>query len=79
VLGRAGRRSLVAAVAGLAMFGTARASSSKASSTSTIGIIEGPVGTGVCDATHDNCVIIVNDGGSLTPGASVRIPISFAG
>ena len=43
-----------------------------------ISIIEGPVGTGVCDATHSSCVIVVNDGGSLLPAASVRIPISFA-
>ena len=47
--------------------------------TATIGIVEGSVGTGICDAAHNSCVIIVNDGGSLTPAASVRIPISFAG
>jgi hypothetical protein len=45
----------------------------------TIKIVAGAVGTGVCDSTHPNCVVVVNDGGSLDPGASVRIPITFAG
>jgi predicted dienelactone hydrolase len=49
------------------------------SGSASIAIIAGPVGTGTCDARHPNCAIIVNDGGSLNPAASVRIPITFAG
>jgi hypothetical protein len=49
------------------------------SGSGSISIIEGPVGNGLCDASHSNCVIVVNDGGSLLAAASVRIPISFAG
>lgn len=41
-------------------------------------IIAGPVGTGVCDATVDDCVIAVNDSGILEPEATIRIPLSFA-
>lgn len=41
-------------------------------------IIVGPVGTGTCDATKDDCVIVVNDAGLQDPEATVRIPISFA-
>ncbi len=41
-------------------------------------IVVGPVGTGICDADHADCQIVVNDGGSLDPAASVRISISFA-
>lgn len=41
-------------------------------------IIAGPVGTGICDATVDDCVIAVNDSGILEPDATIRIPISFA-
>ncbi len=43
-----------------------------------ITVVTGAVGTGVCDAAHSQCVIVVNDGGSLEPTASVRVPISFA-
>jgi dienelactone hydrolase len=46
--------------------------------TGSIKIVAGSVGTGVCDGTHPQCVVIVNDGGALTPAASVRIPITFA-
>ena len=41
-------------------------------------IVAGPVGTGVCDATVDDCVIAVNDSGILEPEATIRIPLSFA-
>jgi hypothetical protein len=41
-------------------------------------IVVGPVGNGTCDAQHADCQIVVNDGGSLDPAASVRIPVSFA-
>jgi hypothetical protein len=43
-----------------------------------LGIVVGPVGTGICDATHPVCDVVVNDGGSLDPAASVRIRITFA-
>jgi dienelactone hydrolase len=46
--------------------------------TGTIKIVAGSVGSGTCDATHSQCVVIVNDGGALTATASVRIPITFA-
>ncbi len=49
------------------------------SGSGSISIVAGPVGTGTCDAAHPNCAVIVNDGGSLDPAASVRIPIAFAG
>lgn len=42
-------------------------------------VTTGPVGTGTCDATHPGCAIVVNQGGSLEPAASVVVPISFAG
>ena len=42
-----------------------------------IDVVSGAVGTGVCDAAHPDCVIVVNDGGSLDRAESVRIPISF--
>jgi len=44
-----------------------------------ITIVVGKVGTGTCDASHPMCAIVVNDGGSLDPAASVRIPVTFAG
>jgi len=42
-------------------------------------IIVGSVGSGTCDATTTDCVIVVNDGGLQAPDATIRIPISFAG
>lgn len=41
-------------------------------------IIEGPIGTGVCDATHPGCFIIVNNASSTDPKDSVRVDIGFA-
>ena len=41
-------------------------------------IIAGQVGSGVCDASVDDCVIAVNDSGILEPEATIRIPLSFA-
>lgn len=42
-------------------------------------IIVGDVGAGRCDASTDDCVIVVNDGGLQDdPSATIRIPISFA-
>jgi dienelactone hydrolase len=40
-------------------------------------VTTGTVGSGVCDATHPGCVIVINQGGSLAPAASVIVPISF--
>jgi len=42
-------------------------------------VTTGAVGTGTCDATHPGCVIVINQGGSLSPSASVIVPISFTG
>jgi dienelactone hydrolase len=41
-------------------------------------IVEGPIGTGTCDAHHQGCFIIVNDASSTDPEASVRVDIAFA-
>ncbi len=41
-------------------------------------VIAGDVGSGRCDATTDDCVIVVNDGGRVTEDAIIRVPISFA-
>ncbi len=41
-------------------------------------IIEGDVGSGRCDAVDNDCVVVVNDGGSQAPEATLRVPISFA-
>lgn len=40
-------------------------------------IIAGDVGNGRCDATTDDCVIVVNDSSLVTEDAIIRIPISF--
>ena len=40
-------------------------------------VTTGTVGSGVCDATHPGCVVVINQGGSLDPAASVIVPISF--
>ena len=40
-------------------------------------VTTGTVGSGLCDATHPGCVIVVNQGGSLAPAASVIVPITF--
>jgi fermentation-respiration switch protein FrsA (DUF1100 family) len=41
-------------------------------------IVEGPVGTGSCDADHPGCFIIVNNASSTDPKDSVQLDISFA-
>lgn len=41
-------------------------------------IIVGEVGSGRCDATTDDCVVVVNDGGSQAEDATLRVPIRFA-
>jgi hypothetical protein len=40
-------------------------------------IVEGKVGTGTCDATHQGCFIVVNNASSPDPASSVKVPISF--
>ena len=47
--------------------------------TTTLEIVAGQVGTGVCDAAHPGCQVAVNDAGLVTPpAATIRIPITFA-
>lgn len=41
-------------------------------------VIVGAVGSGICDATVDDCIIAVNDSGLQEPEATIRIPLSFA-
>ncbi len=41
-------------------------------------IVEGPIGTGSCDADHQGCFVIVNNASSTDPKDSVRVDISFA-
>lgn len=41
-------------------------------------VITGDVGSGRRDATTDDCVVVVNDGGLLGEDAILRIPIRFA-
>jgi fermentation-respiration switch protein FrsA (DUF1100 family) len=44
----------------------------------TLQVFTGPIGNGVCDATH-KCQVVVNDAGLITdPAATIRIPVSFA-
>jgi predicted esterase len=40
-------------------------------------IVEGKVGTGVCDATHQGCFIVVNNASSPDPASSNKVPITF--
>lgn len=34
-------------------------------------------GSGLCDAAHDHCEVVVNQGGSTAPSSSTLVPISF--
>ncbi|MGH9018730.1 MAG: neocarzinostatin apoprotein domain-containing protein [Acidimicrobiales bacterium] len=43
----------------------------------TLTVTTGKVGSGTCDAAHPGCAIVVNQGGSLAPSATVVTPISF--
>jgi hypothetical protein len=43
-----------------------------------IDVVVGPVGSGICDATHP-CQIVVNDSALTDEEAIIRIPITFAG
>jgi fermentation-respiration switch protein FrsA (DUF1100 family) len=40
-------------------------------------IVEGKVGTGLCDATHQGCFVVVNNASSPDPASSVKVPITF--
>jgi dienelactone hydrolase len=44
----------------------------------TMEIIAGDVGSGRCDASTDDCVVVVNDSGLVSEDAIIRIPIGFA-
>jgi hypothetical protein len=44
----------------------------------TLKIVAGKVGSGMCDAAHHGCQVVINDSGLEDPSASVRIPITFA-
>ena len=47
--------------------------------TASLQIVEGSVGTGVCDAAHPRCEVAVNDAGlEADPAATIRLPITFA-
>ena len=41
-------------------------------------VLTGDIGSGRCDATTDDCVIVVNDSSLVTEDAIIRVPISFA-
>jgi fermentation-respiration switch protein FrsA (DUF1100 family) len=41
-------------------------------------IVEGKVGTGICDASHPGCFILVDNASSSDPSKNVFLPISFA-
>lgn len=44
----------------------------------TLEIIIGQVGSGRCEVDSQDCVVVVNDGGSTSEEATLRIPISFS-
>jgi molybdopterin-binding protein len=44
----------------------------------TLKIMSGKVGSGVCDAAHRGCQVVINDAGLEDPSASIRVPITFA-
>ena len=48
------------------------------SGSTTLSVAEGHVGAGMC-GTFSACAVYVNDAGLLSPTATVRIPIAFAG
>jgi hypothetical protein len=41
-------------------------------------IVEGPIGTSACDATHQGCFIVVNNASSTDLKDSVQVDITFA-
>ena len=44
----------------------------------TLRVVEGQVGHGVCGASSAPCAVYVNDAGLLSPTATIRVPIAFA-
>ncbi len=44
----------------------------------TLVVHTGAIGSGTCDSQHPGCAVVVNQGGSLQPAATVVTPISFA-
>ncbi len=48
------------------------------SGSTTLRVVEGPVGAGVCGASGAPCSVYVNDAGLPSPAATIRIPIAFA-
>ncbi len=49
------------------------------SGSTTLRVVQGQVGAGVCGSASAPCSVYVNDAGLLSPAATVRIPIAFAG
>jgi dienelactone hydrolase len=48
------------------------------SGSTTLRVVEGQVGAGVCGASSAPCSVYVNDAGLPSPAATIRIPIAFA-
>jgi dienelactone hydrolase len=49
------------------------------SGSTTLRVVEGQVGAGVCGTSGTRCSVYVNDAGLTSPAATIRIPISFTG
>jgi dienelactone hydrolase len=47
------------------------------SGTASLKIVEGQVGTGVCDSSHPGCEVAINDASLESLSATIRIPITF--
>ena len=52
---------------------------STGSGSTALRVVDGQVGARMCGAARAPCSVYVNDAGLLSPSASVRIPIAFAG
>jgi hypothetical protein len=48
------------------------------SGSTTLRVVEGQVGAGMCGVASTPCSVYVNDAGLLSPAATIRIPIAFA-
>jgi fermentation-respiration switch protein FrsA (DUF1100 family) len=48
------------------------------SGSTTLRVVQGQVGNGVCGTTRAPCSVYVNDAGLLSPTATIRIPVSFS-
>ncbi len=49
------------------------------SGSTNVSVVKGQVGAGMCGTGSAPCAVYVNDAGLLSPTATVRIPIAFAG